>query len=530
MKVFYPQSALEGFGLAIASKLGVSVRFTTGKPRTDGHTVYLPQITGALTEAGFKSMCGIALHEAAHVYFDSCRPFNRYATTELKAACFNAVLDIADETRMENVIAHASQLFGFKNMEASTRIVKSKALLGNDKVWSILAGAMLSIRVGLSRSIKQDLEQAGLYLEMCKVYHVLKKAKTRKARNITAKYKFRGRAQVDALIEIADELVKLLEHHGQDQGLNGQPLGQAGAGQDEGDGVGGPGAESQIAADGASSGGLGEGEASNPGPGTALAGEKQGEESLEGDPSHPSANAGGNGASSGAGSAASSGSYSQMSQQTYAIMKPALMGPIERIAHTDDADGIEDGHYSGPKLGRHLERAAIDGKCFGRKMAENENLHVTISLDKSGSMQNFIQDAAAVAQAFMDAVKPVATTLECSYFDDCHIVCKDFKDVGACIAGTETHLATEWADKRLAGLGGRRVAIVVTDGMAGNMYRTAQSVQLLRSHGVQVIGVAYRCDPKSIMASMPGAHVLAASDPLMLAAQLTRVAAAITAN
>src|SRR5262245_23436241 len=150
MKTYYPQAALEGFAAGLARKLNVQIVCAAGKPRTDGHTVYLPPITQALDEGEFRAMCGIALHEAAHVFFGTVDRMKTYAGRDsLKAVCYNAVADVADETRMELVIQPAGgRLFRASNDQAETDIVANDALNTGDPVWAILAAAILVNRTG----------------------------------------------------------------------------------------------------------------------------------------------------------------------------------------------------------------------------------------------------------------------------------------------------------------------------------------------------------------------------------------------
>src|SRR6185369_11935274 len=95
--------------------------------------------------------------------------------------------------------------------------------------------------------------------------------------------------------------------------------------------------------------------------------------------------------------------------------------------------------------------------------------------------------------------------------------CGDFK-TPPCNGSTQTHEALEWADKALAGLAGRLACVVITDGSPNSSDLTARVAQTLRSHGVQVIGVAYQtAAPGMIMETMPGAMIVAANDPMSLA-------------
>ena len=101
--------------------------------------------------------------------------------------------------------------------------------------------------------------------------------------------------------------------------------------------------------------------------------------------------------------------------------------------------------------------------------------------------------------------------------------CGDFK-TPPCHGSTQTHEALQWADKALSGHAGRLACVVITDGSPNSYDQTAEATQALRSHGVRVIGVAYQTAPGMILETMPGAMIVAANDPMSLAAQLSRVA------
>lgn len=486
MKTYYPQAALEGFGAGLAHKLGVRIDYTTGQPRTDGRTVYLPQITQPLTGGEFEALCGIAIHEAAHVWFDSCPRMARYAGSDrLRAACFNAVLDVADETRIEHFIPSARRLLRTSNLDAAARIRAKGALSAGDPVWAILAVGILENRV--RSGLYHNLCPAHLKQDAARAFHILKRCRQR-----PCKRQHRTRPQWDRLTRAADELVDLLRKHGDGSGAP-QPFGTIGA----------------DAADAA----CGKG---SPAPGDlpAMAGEAEGEALLDSGSS-------GRGAGSGAGSG-DSGGWS-INEGLYAALRPSLAGPVERLARSDEADGFTGGFYSGSRVGRHIERALIDGRCFDRRNGEGEKLHVAILLDDSGSMEDSIANVGAIAQAFADAIGPVADSLSLALFSDTTREVPSFRGASYRLGGTATHLALEWAQKRLASQPGRRVCVLVTDGGPSNPGRT-QEFSATLAGCASVIAIAYQFPDDAIRATMPGAHVVAAPTAAGLALQLGMVA------
>jgi hypothetical protein len=233
-----------------------------------------------------------------------------------------------------------------------------------------------------------------------------------------------------------------------------------------------------------------------------------------------------NGAGTGAGSG---GDTFPMNAYFYHAIRPLLTSAVERMMLADEADGAADGFLSGTSLGRGIERAALDGRCFSRKVAEGERLNAVVLLDKSSSMTDSIQTVLGLAQAFLDALNRTAESVQAAQFD--HEVWPVANFHGATnLGGTVTHKALDWADKALKGKPGRRVCVVITDGASATVDATRASCQLLCSHGVTVIGIAYQCGEATIARTMPGAEIIAAKNPGELAMRLARVAATVAAR
>jgi hypothetical protein len=497
VKTFYPQSALEGFGAALADKLNVRIDYTTGQPRTDGRTVYLPAITAPLDVVEFAALCGVAVHEAAHVFFGSCSRMQWYAdrngpTTEraLRAACMNAVLDVADETRVEWFVNSAEDLLRASNRDAAAKIVAADSLTNSDPVWAVLAAAILSARGVYSKALRAQAEAHPRYAEMCKAHWILKKCRARKCR-----IPRRTRPQWASLIDTADKLVDLLRPFGDASGAPQAQFGPVGA---EPDGMG-AGKDAPV---------LGQDQLADEADGAAIA---------EG------VTPGGSGAG---GTGKENASAAPFDGGLYGALRPALAGPVERLARADEADGFSSGHLSGPRVGRNIETALIDGRCFDRRNAEGEKLHVAILLDGSGSMDSAMPAVSAIAQAFTDAVKGVAETVSLAVFSDCTRPVGDFRDRSqfppASCTGTERGLL--WAELALKGKPGRRVCVVITDGQPDSRDMTSIACQSLTAERVSVIGIAFQTDPKDIRATMPRAQVIAANTPNELACQLGMIA------
>jgi hypothetical protein len=503
VKTYYPQSALEGFGRALECKLNVEIDYTTGQPRTDGRTVYLPAITAPLDRAEFGALCGVAIHEAAHVYFGTCRQMEWYVRSggvkgeeALRQACFNAVVDVADETRIEGVVYSAKSLLYASNRSADEKIAQGDGLTKGDPVWAILAAGILFARIGqgqVYRAAKTHRHRS----EMLKAYKILRGCKARRGKTPKPR---RTNEQWRRLRSAADSLVDLVRQYGDASGAPAAfgPAGTEPAGMGVGNTV--PGPQDQMA---------------DSDDGRAIAWAQ--------DP----ADASSCGPSPAALAAAGKRRQEQMAWDTalYTALRPSLAGPVERLARADEADGFSSGHLSGPRIGRSIERALTDGRCFDRRNAEGEKLHVSVLLDTSGSMIDQIGKVAAIAQAFADAVRPVAASIALGTYSDTAGAVHDFRDTtGFCYEGTATDAALGWAGRALAGKTGRRVCVIITDGDPNSRNATAAACLKLVQSGVAVIGVAYLIPDTSIRDTMPRARVIGATSPLALSLQLGAIA------
>jgi hypothetical protein len=508
MKVWYPQTALSGFADAVSLKLDVEIICTIGQPRTDGRTVYLPQIDDPLDSRGFEALCGICLHECAHVYFRTCPQMGAYARGDaLKQACFNAVVDVADETRLEFLIPSARRLFLTSNTEAQAKILAAGAIDNGDPVWAILAAGIMFVRLGRCALYHHIVKSKHKHAqEMRAAYWILRKCQNRRSPTGKAPRPNRTGNQWAMLRRAADDLVAMLKAAGF---TSTNPPGQPGS-SDMGE-VGPCGSEPAQTA----------GAGGKPAPGDTSATYADGQDAA----SESGTTSGG----AGAGAAAAPGRCDQsFNGALYTQIKPGIAGAIERIARAEEG-GDENGHVSGRGIGRNIERALIDGRCFVRRNAEGERLNIAVLLDISGSMEDSIGACAAVAQAFADTIAVVADSVSLAEFDDVPTRVENFQN-SRTRGGTQTDQALKWAENALAGKGGRRVCVVITDGIPNSVPATQHACQQLRSRGVQIIGIAFQADYTDIANSLPMARVIAAKTAAELAMQLNRVAAEIASS
>lgn len=524
MSTYYPQSALEGFTNAIASALGITIKLGDGIASTDGETVFLPRIKKPLDANEFTVMCGTCVHETAHVYYGSCKFQEDYSEGDtLRRACMNAVLDVADETRMERRLPGVVDLLHTANVKADADNAASNAFNDADPVWSCLAAGILWTRIGKANSLTHDAvcEHGHQNIDkMNAAYKLLRRCRATRRDDGQA---IRPQVESDRLIFFADELVNLLAKLGD---ASGAPCNKPAKPGDK-PGMGQPGPAGMAVA------GMGEGK-TEPGAGDKIAGEAEGEAVAAGD--KPGEESTGDDAECkdvshmlGGSIHVPEGERCRMNVDLYATLRPVLMGAVERMARHDFADGAEDGYLSGTTIGRGIERAMIDGHCFSRRQAEGENMHAVVLLDNSGSMEYSLPAVSAIAQAFADSLAAAAKSVDLATFECDPQPRKHFRNVGS-MGGTGTAKALRWARETVESKGGKRVVVVITDGCPDDRFATANECGTLVSHGVHVIGIAYKFEEKNIRESMPGAQIIAASDPSSLALQLTRIAAQIAAK
>src|SRR5688572_22532554 len=99
---YYGRAAYEGFAKAIASQLGITVDLADGKSaciNAEGR-ITIPAMNTFQTEEQFVQTCGTIVHEISHQFYGSHRHIDQNRS-RLEHDCFNAVLDVADETWVE---------------------------------------------------------------------------------------------------------------------------------------------------------------------------------------------------------------------------------------------------------------------------------------------------------------------------------------------------------------------------------------------------------------------------------------------
>lgn len=528
-QIYFTQASLEGFASAVAFKLKVNFNFGIGQARTDGQTVYLPRITGSMTEAKFRDLCATAIHEAAHVRFESVshhKSFIRFHHCPHKSVCaaaMNGVLDVADETAIMSYLAGAKRLLDDGCITAALRIVQNNEFAQRDKCWSIVAAGIILARVKCGK-FEKYARTSPLWPFMQEVIDVLQRCKFRK---YTAQRLIRwswglGRHRFSKewsmLTQAASDIVDILLRAGCVDGEGGEYGNPKEPGH-----VHGP------------EDGTGDGPA-YPNPDDIVGGNVAGELADGADPQTPAqnperyknnGNGGGNPNGAGTGStepASDEYDYYHMDQPTYESTLTQLRGPIQRLSEVDDCGGCRGAYASGHDIGPEIERIQIDGEVFGKREDEGENLHVTVCLDTSGSMVERIKKCQAVAQAFVDAIRPFTNSLNIIRFSHVTVDAADFRRVHfGELGGTDTGMAVERAFQQLVGCTGRRIIVIVTDGMTSSAEKCIAASILCASVGIKIIGIAYECPGATIQSTMPSGHVIEAKDANEMAMQLGRI-------
>jgi hypothetical protein len=224
------------------------------------------------------------------------------------------------------------------------------------------------------------------------------------------------------------------------------------------------------------------------------------------------------------------GSYNEA---LYHEVSSSVKGAVSRMMETLNATNDNDGFLSGPLLGRNLERALIDGRCFARREAEGELLHAVVLLDVSDSMEEVMGAVAAIAQSFAEAVSGMAESSSLAVFSSWHRVVSDFKRAYAS-GGTATDGAMDYARSFLSDKRGRRVCVVITDGQPNGASRqpTIDITEDMVRQGIDVVAVGYGewMKPEVVSEVFPGAKIAHGAGPLELLMSLNNVASEIASK
>jgi len=504
MATFYGIEAATGFAFAAAKKYGVKITVRAGANScTDGREITLSVPKNALTLDGFRAWCGVALHEVSHIVYGSAAKHKAYHGGDShRAACYNACIDVADESRLTaQDDGNPRQFFACSGKEA-WETAKAAGVYDDpktDMVWKILTAAMHynEGHDSYTWTIKQqqDVQKAfwAVQSELAGCVDRRRAAKPSKRASSTWRDIAKHAEAIATILKPFEDKTKNVPAAGTTAQGEGQPadIPQAGQGQP------------------------GQGQ---PKPGDKMAGMSDGA-SMAGMSLTPS-----QGAAAGGGEGGTSTGGSQMSVAVYGAMRNPIRRVVQEMIESEEAPAWDRGFTSGRKLSG-LHRAEIDGNIFARKQGEDHGeteTAIAIALDCSGSMGEWQRTyCAGAAQAFVDAARSfadVGTWVFGSYVNKVSGFGRT-KDMG----GTNTCEAMKQMDKWLNSTGAKRkYAVVLTDGQPGN---EAEVQRLCRKWVHEGVGVVCMCIGgeylrNGMLKTMPGAACIASQNAGIMAGRV----------
>jgi Mg-chelatase subunit ChlD len=507
----YGRAAYEGFARAIGSRLGLSVKINDGASACiDANgTIRLPGMHTHQTAEEFAVTCGVIVHELSHQFYRSHSLIDPNRS-RLEHDCLNAVLDVADETWVDEWFRRAGngrpgELLQAINADAMRRNAKAFNDWSNPdtRAWIVLCIGILCARAegSMRRYARRWLRYTA---RMASGFGVDAKACARlisKARRAKKQDPRPTGKRFPKLTRLARELAELLKPFAPSQaaaataagGLMIKPIGDA----------------------------LAAGKAAAP-RGATIATEQDGQDMTDGPvvatPSPAGRGAGGR-------RAATSGESSiAFDASAYNLLTPSVRRIAQRIA--TDGEGLDraDALSTGPVLGQ-AHRLMTDGLCLARWEANDRanGLSVSVLLDCSGSMQDQIRECAGIARSFAQAMREAGAVQSLAFGDGVHESSDDFERVGD-MGGTNTHLAIERATDWLTTRAGQRWIVVITDGVPNDRKSTDAACMKAIAQGIRLLAVGLNCQVQ-----MPGAVAATASDPTHLAIELDAAARFIEA-
>lgn len=486
--------AMRTFGHALAGVTGRSVQIDVHGTQayTDGTRIVLPA-EGLWSVGPHRARFGVAAHECAHVLFDSVprmqRMIARYAAVEAGRVqrAFNAVIDVADETRFGRVLPGAEELFAEAlNHSLRAGLAAGGPTLPVDQVpeEQLLPMGIMWVRAGPGSPARATLAPyfagtPGLSEVADLLGRVVDRTSLRRFRTARTAREWRYiRHRVAELVRLLGKLYP---------NSYPPPLG-AGA-----DGPGGMMDESLPPW------GRGQGAPGQPGdaPGQAPPARR------------PALPVGGIGPPSPL-PGMFRGPKVGYRPDCYERVYPPFRRTVAALL-TGPTLVREDGHRTGRRVGQP-HRAATDGKCF-RKTSWDDGPGYAVALvfDQSESMQPILPMFLPVGEALADALAtdPATEVAIWRFGSWVEKVAKasDLRD-GSIMGKTATHLAVRAAADWLTGHPARkRVLVIFTDGKPDEPPPTAEAVVRQRRAGTDVLVGSIGVNRQDCARSMPGAIV-----------------------
>ena len=561
MAVYYSQTSINGFGLAMATRYSVEVSMTGGSGAyTDGKVVTMPKVSGYLSKEEFECLLGTTLHELSHCKHKSVPHMIKFAdamvakhgcSRSLAQGCYNTIIDIADETRLmywdanhqyapTSVTAERLALGTYDAFQKMMAPRKDGSFCWDDvsknTVWLAEVCAMYfalaprkpgcrlsPIDSRRLRVLFKALEDHGV--AMSQLRKLATKAITTK-KEMKNYLHLRPAVEWQKIADLAEGFVFVLmpfddaKENGQGEGDGDAECEGGGDGQGKGQGQGGKmgpvsdGSNSEPA-EGASGGEEVVGIVTLPEDGEEHGGDF--DETMQ-----PVA-----APQPGSGWSVGDAVYRQehvrnqsMDQIVFRRTRTMISNAISRAAE-DDGGEYQYGMKSGSRM-NNFHRVKTDGAIFGRYQesgVEREAISAAILLDTSGSMTGNGVDVpskiAAIAEAFRVAVIGVNGEANCWAFSkDTRPYPGGFARFNFDAGGTNPKIAMLRAEDWMRSAKNRNKAVIIcTDGEPNYNTQTSlrDTVTRLQRQGVEVIVAYYgtltptqalamkRCYPKATL-------------------------------
>lgn len=470
--MYFNPAAVVTFLRAVETQTGNQVQFELRGSRlcTDGKKILIPAVA-AWDERGFRAMCGGVAHESSHVYYGSPAKGENFSVSfpagerDRAHLAFNAVCDVADETRFARRLPQVSGFF-----DTSLEVALEEAVAvgvvpprppAAPSPWLLVAASIWLVRAprgSLARKVFRGWTRRVPRLAV--VVRLLKRAQDRSRGGSLRKQRDWKRLE-----EIARELKRIL-----DEACPGTPPPTT-ATQD---------AWREKGIEKASA----RGGAAPTTSGTTVFHDDwkaaiEPEKTLDTD------------------HASSDLPSKELDKDVYT----RLSGPFRRTVRTmveSTTETIVEGYVAGGRLSRPY-RAPIDGKCFRRSFPEpDQEAAVALLLDHSFSMASILPLVLGVARAVVEALGElrgveVAVWRYGSWVErlsDVHQLCP-----APLMGGTSTHDALREAGAWFRSRGSKKpVVLLLTDGMPSDVQASReQALAISRNGGKLFVGAVGPC-------------------------------------
>mgnify|MGYP003390216177 CR=1 FL=1 len=502
-------SAIKTFAFALADVTSNQVQVHVGpcSARTDGRTIFLPEI-GIWDECGFRNLCADACHEMAHVWFRSnafqqsiladCPPEQR----ELMSQTINVILDIADETRFEKAMPRAAVLFEVSSRAALEKAIECQAMPQRPPLraspWQLLAAGIWLVRSKPS-SVERKLLRGWRtrVAGMREVIHFLKRARDRRCAGDFQPQRTPSqwrhlRQLVDGLYLIVAKHAAITDHS---QAKHKEPLSDP------------QGHWRRVVVTAASD--------------QAQRDAQEGQTETATDWSHGLDN------SSEATSETSSETYADIiaahvliadllarrpirfDQSVYDHVLPPFRQTARRLTSSaiiEVETGLKSGRLSRPS------RAFVDGRCFRRTTMESTpSASVAVAIDHSYSMLANLSSFLPVGLALINSISAIPGVEVGTWrFGTKAERLIQAEDLRTCrlMGGTATHLvlaaAREWLNSRPQE---SRIIVLFTDGEPDDVQAASEQARRLRREQVQLLVGSIGIGRERCARSLPGAII-----------------------